>query len=555
MLKILEKKEPTTQSIRYLFESEYYALLNGPAPISRNRTRIKNTQKKILYLLEKIGDKKERHKELISFVERYPLDSQIRVELAYSYLALNQNDKALDEFNKVLEINSQDRDSVFYVVDHHIQNGQYSKAQQLLDLMLNDRSDFDFLNRREAVYRVTDSVVADEICQDILSGSTNEKSYSFVELKARCFDNDGEPEKSISLIQEYLKSNSSNTYAKMSLGYYYIKANDFDFAKKVIQDLETTNHSPNSIKELKREVYLAEINFKKQRAWYFSTYIYLFSEKFNGLSFWDHDIKLLKNFYPFSFGVSYSLQDPFYNSGVIDDLKLHANVEKYDKYYANFYIGNNLKNNKQTNAGLSSFYKYSKSTSFYLDANYRKQVFELNAFVPNQVPTVTNIDLSVSYSANLTNSYNFALGHLTYEIYNGNESHQYARVSLGWDHLFNERFSAGPFIYHLQTLSTAPVIKTLLPDYISIQCLNASYWHKLRDFSSSRALSNRSTGCLGVSTTDSVGSGAYFNYSNITNWYIDEKQDFEFRIELDQSIYQDLNQFFNIYLGYNKWYF
>jgi len=555
LLKLLEKKERPSQSYRYIYDSEYYALLNGPAPISRNRSRIKNTQKKILFLLEKIGDKKERHKELIRFVERYPLDTQIRVELAYSYLDLKQEDKALVEFKKVLEINNQDRDAVLFIVDHYIQDRQYVSAKQTLELLPDSKKDFDLLNRKEAVYRVTDPDLADQICDELQDLSKNRNNYSYVELKSRCFDQNDQPELAIELIKKYLKKDKTNKYAKISLGYYYLKAKEFDSANALIKELESQKPNDTDLKELKRQAYLAENNFKKQRAWYFSTYIHLFSEKFNGVSFWDYDAKILKNFYPFAFGVSYSLQDPFYSSGLIDDLKLHLNVEKNNSYFLNFYVGQNLKNNNQFNAGVSGFSALTKNLNLNLDVNYRKQVFELSSMTASQMPTVSNADLSFSYTASSKNSYNFSAGFLDYEIFKGNESHQYARASLGWDHVFSERFSAGPFAYQLQTLATGNLIKTLLPDFISIQCINGTYWHKLRDFESPSSLSNRSTGCLGVSTTDEVGTGVYFNFANITNWYIDENQDLELRVELDQSIYQDLNQFFNIYLGYNKWYF
>ncbi len=555
LLKILEKKERPSQSYRYIFESEYYALLNGPTPISRNRTRIKNTQKKILFLLEKIGDKKERHKELIRFVERYPLDTQIRVELAYSYLDLKQEDKALIEFKKVLEINNQDRDAVLFIVDHYIQDRQYTEAKEALILLPDLKNDFDLLNRKEAVYRVTDPELADKICDELQDLNKNRKNYSYIELKSRCFDQNDKPELAIELIQNYLKKDKTNKYARISLGYYYLKAKDFEAANNLIKNLESKNENDTDLRELKRQAFLAENNFKKQRAWYFTTYIHLFSEKFNGLSFWDYDAKILKNFYPFSFGVSYSLQNPFYTSDFIDDLKLHINLEKNDSYFLNLYLGKNLKNNNQLNAGLAGFKALTKNVNLNLDVNYRKQVYELNSMNLSQLPTVSNADLSLSYSTSSRNTYNFSIGFLDYEIFKGNESHQYARASLGWDHAFSNRFSAGPFAYQLQTLSSQTLIKTLLPDFISIQCINGAYWHKMRDFESSNSLSNRSTGCLGLSTTDDVGTGVYFNYSNITNWYIDENQDFEFRVELDQSIYQDLNQFFNIYIGYNKWYF
>jgi len=554
LLRALKKKNKArgSTSFHYMFESELYAQSNGSTGVSSTKSRIRNTQRRILYLLEKIGDKKTRHKELLRYVRLYPLDTRIKLELAYSYSERGEEDKAKAIYLEIYEINNQDRDTVFFLVDDHFSRGEYQAAYSKLAMMPYKAKDYVYLNRLEVAAREVNPSRANEICEQVLVAKTKPyRNFSFAELSGRCFDYRGEPSESAHVLTEYLRYKPESKYARLSLAYYLIKADDITSAKLVALGLDKDYPKDEDIDQLL--LYLEELRLKKlrDRAWRFQTYIHLFSENFNGLSFWDNDYKITKFFYPWSYSVSYSLQDPFYDSSLISDVKVHLGYEKPNKYSLEFYVGKNIDNNTQPVLGGEYYHLLSPRTTMFMNFNLNKQVFENKDFASIQVPTVSNFSVDFYKKHTQQTSVGYGLEYKSYELFEGSEKLDYIEGRLTWDYQLDSRWTIGPYFFERHALSSTPFISTLLPDYVSTQCLHAKYKHRIKTKES--PLLNESDACVGITRTKLDGVGGYVNFVNTTKYDYLRDHQFELRFELDQPVYKELNQVFSLFAGYTYW--
>tara|TARA_R110000868_G_scaffold136049_5_gene348807 strand:- start:1010 stop:3793 length:2784 start_codon:yes stop_codon:yes gene_type:complete len=554
LLKKLKRKNTQrgSSSYHYMFESELYAQSSGSTGVSGTKSKIRNTQRKILYLLEKIGDKETRHRELLRYVKLYPLDTRIRLELAYSYAARGDDLNAKKTYQQVYEINNQDRDSVFFLADDHFANGEYDDAFSKLSLLPYDKRDYPYLNRYEQSARMIGHDKAEEICQDVLKSKRRPfKQYAFAELLARCYDYQSEPAESARVMAEYLRFEPKNKYARLSIAYYLIKADDIVRATFIANGLDKDFPTDKDIDQLL--IYLEELRLKKlrDRAWRFQTYIHVFSDNFNGISFWDNDYKLTKYFYPWSFSASYSLQDPYYNSSLINDLKIHAGYEKPNNYSVELYAGKNLTNNKQSIFGGEFYKEISPRATIISNFNIRKQVFENRDFSDTQVPTVSNYSADLIYKHRPKHTISYGLEYKSYELFDGLEKMDYIEARLTWDYELSPRWFIGPYFFERHSLSSTPFISTILPEFVSTQCFHVKRKHIVR--TKEEPLSNETDACVGITRTKLDGVGGYLNLSNTTKLQYKRDHDFELRFELDQPVYKDLNQVFSIYAGYSYW--
>tara|TARA_R110000868_G_scaffold154736_1_gene380908 strand:- start:22774 stop:25533 length:2760 start_codon:yes stop_codon:yes gene_type:complete len=554
LLRLLKRKNKASgsSSFYYLFESELYAQNSGSTGVSSTKTRIRNTQKRILYLLEKIGDKKTRHKELLRYVSLYPLDTRIKLELAYSFSERGEEEKAKKIYLEIYEINNQDRDTVFFLVDDHFSRSEYQQAYRKLSVMPYNAKDYVYLNRLEVAAREINPIRAEAICKQVLDAKSKPyRNYSFAELTGRCFDYNGEPSESARVLTEYLRHRPKNKYARLSVAYYLIKADDIGNAKTIALGLDKDYPKDGDIDQLL--VYLEELRLKKlrDRAWRFQTYIHLFSENFSGLSFWDNDYKITKFFYPWSYSVSYSLQDPFYDSSLISDVKVHVGYEDPNRYSLEFYLGKNLDNNAQPILGGEYYHVLSSRTTLFLNFNLNKQVYENKDFSALQVPTVTNLSVDFYKKHTAQTSIGYGLEYRSYELFEGNEKLDYIEGRLTWDYMLDSRWTIGPYFFERHSISSTPFISTLLPEFISTQCLHAKYRHRIKTKES--PLLNESDACVGITRTKLDGVGGYLNFVNTTKYDYLRDHQFELRFELDQPVYKELNQVFSIFAGYTYW--
>lgn len=555
LLKILKKKELNKKSsFHYLFESELYAQANGNYQVPKNKTKIRDAQKKILYLLEKVGDKVLRHEELLRYVKIYPLDTRIKSELAYSFVLRGDQAEAERVYNEIYEINNQDRDAVFFLVDEHLKKYEYLDAQRKMLMLPEDGKDYAALNRLEMIYRELDQSKADELCSHALENVyVDLKDYGQVNLIARCYDYAGDSGKAVSVLLDYLRLNSSDKYAKISLAYYLIKSHRLLDAETVIRNLHKEYPKDIDVFAVHSDLKSYKLRRLRERAWQHSGYVHLFSDRFNGLSYWDSDFKLTKHFWPWAFSTSYSLQNPYYNSSLISDFKVHASYEQVDSYFSEIYIGKNLVNSSRLNAG-GSFYKNINSRfSLFADVNLNKQVYEVNTFTKEQKPSQDNYSLSLNQIYNRKHNFSYALEHYSFKLYEGREKIDYIYASFFWNYNYSKRIVYGPYLYERRSLSSTDYIATLLPDFVSTQCMHLKYRHKLK--TSENPHTNESDACVGATRSNSSGLGGYINLVNTTKIELAYDYEFELRFEYDQPIYQDLNQVFSIYAGYNYWIF
>lgn len=553
LLRILKRSSMLDDKFHYQYNFYLVAQSGGRLPRNQKREKIKSTQERILYLLSKIGDKNTRHSELLRYVKLYPLDTNFKKDLAYSHVERGEEDQALAVFQDIYQINPLDRDATIYIADHHLKNGDEAKAIELLERIPPKMRNSNILNKLEASYRQLGDEKAQQICSEVTAQKKSPgNDYALADLLARCYGHKKQYAQAVDVLTDYLRTDSSNDYAKLNLAYALAHDNRFNEAHTVANQVDTKEVGRENLRVFRRYAQYLETRYNHSNAWEVKSYIHLFSQDYDGLSYWDFDTKVLKHFAPFAAGASYSLQDPIYNSSLISDLKLHLLYENIGESKSEVYVGKNVKNSTEMNYGLHYEAYLSPKSSFVADVHVEAQEYTLDVFTSAMKPTKDTLSLSYFYNSSERNSYYYQLGLQRYNI-KPDESLTYAGASFQWLRKINPVFRMGPYLSYQVAIQKDPFIQTLLASQTSTQCLKFHYithpWQEDRDYT------NEIEGCFGLGQSKTEGFGFFASIEDIYKYEINKASSFEARLKLDQIILNRNTQILSLYLGYQRWFF
>ena len=503
-----------------------------------------NTQKKIIELLEKIGDKKEKHKKLVDFTKSNPYDFELNKTLAFSYLSSNEIKEAELILTRLFNINPLDRDVNLYFVRQDIQNARYSNALNKINLLKKtNKKDLQIETALYEIYKRHNPKLALRICKSL----EKDKTYDYIELKVNCLIQEKKIQESLSIIYDFSKDNPDNSNAKIKLAYTSILAKDLELANRVISDLKSSN-TPRRLLEpiLKYKGELVQqINLTS--SWEHS--IDLNNFKSGSYNYWSHNVAIYKNTKNIGLGVNLFKANP--NKGVKQ--LGHNNISlKYavdDNLSINGTLGNNFGNSKEPRYGLSAFKSFDSGIYFNIIIDKNKQIYDTEEFATTKNALKDTQSIFIKKIFSLKHDISFTFSNDQFSI-NDKEA-----KSINWVTQYNyyllTNWSIGFLNSRYHALSGDDEVRRIIIDSSNLYAIDLR--NKLTFFNNK--LINTTDLLIGMDEERSIDFGEYISIRTQLFYNLTLRKQFYFEISYSNESFEIESQdSLTTSTGYNYWF-
>jgi tetratricopeptide (TPR) repeat protein len=505
---------------------------------------ILNTQKKIIELLDTIGDKDEKHKKLIDFTQNNPYDFELNKKLAFSYISSGKTLNAEIILKKLFNMNPLDKDVNLYFVRKDIQNKNYNDALKKINLLTNKSEDQQQLKIvLFDIYKEIDKKEALKICKDLKEIN----NYDYVELKVNCLIEQKRIQKALTIIYNYSKDHSNFEAAKIKLAYVSIMAEELSLSQRVISDLKSNKTSSRVLNPIIDYQNTLIQKVKLKSSWEHSVDLKNF--KSGSFNYWSNNISIYKNIENIGLGVSLFRASP--NKG-IKQLG-HNNVSLKYSYEDNLSVlatlGNNFGNSKKTRYGISAYKSFDSGFYLNLSLEKNKQIYDTEYFASTTDALKDSQSLYIKKLISLKHDIYFNFTNESFSI--DNKKAKSISLASQYNYYFLKNWSSGVLNSRYKTLNGDEEIKNIVTSNSNLIALNLRSQYSYF----TNKLINITDIYVGMDNERSIDFGKYINIKTQLFYNLTLRKQFYFEIShSNESFTIESQDSLITSAGYNYWF-
>lgn len=508
-------------------------------------TEILNTQNKIIELLDKIGEKEKKLKELKKFTKSNPADFNLNKKLAFSYLEQNQKQKAHELLRKLYQMNAYDTDVNLYMANYYIDKNEHEIAKDVV-LLIKSKNTIEIQNTLFRIYSKKSIKDAKKICQD-LERYKDSNNYTYTELKSNCLELDGKTEKAINLVYEYTSNFPDHIDSKVKLVYLTLTNKDLELSNKIIKQLKNSTLPKDDLQKIEtyRDQLIVEINLTN--SWEHSIdFSYFETKNFN---YWANSISIYKNYQNIGLGVNLfraktnkSIQELGHNNfslkyALNDDLSIKGT------------IGSNYGNNTKPRSEISIAKSLFNNTYISASVKKNKQLYDTQTFATTKEALKDSQNLYLKTNLSLQHEIEGYIAKEDYKV--SSSSAQTLNYHLQYNYYIYPKWSLGFYNSIFKTLSADPSLAVVLTDVSNIYALNL----RNKVFFNNKKQSSTTDLYIGADNQRDIGFGKYLIFKNQFNYNITLRKQFYFNFTFsNESIEIESQRSTTTSMGYNYWF-
>lgn len=527
--------------------SYYQVQATGPSDISQLNApeRLKTTQKRIIFLLEKVGDRKSKLAELENYARTYPLDVEMLLELAFAYADINQVSNARKIFEQILAINPYHEKAITSLAEYYWNNGEKGMARTLMERLSNENLNEQTLNRLELIYHDSDDVRAGEICEKFLNRKLKSTdSFAAYELKSRCLIRNDRYGEASDIMLDYLEENPNEKSAKELLGYYLAESGKSIEAKIIARDIgnETLYKYADYLEFAKR----------RAQAWMLEWSYSASARSMNWVSYSDAFLNVIKYNNEWFYGFGTQAGESYYRDGLYSSGYLIFGKNKPNQYNYRFELGKNISYDRDF-AGKAKIQipisKTQDELSFFLEYNQTLN----NYSFPNSNQSLTLDKLGGSYEWKRPFAQFIVLPSLIrYNITNPHQKNLYASIYSQYLYRLKQLYLGG-LLEHQQRVQKNEYFNSRLSDRSSVACLKAAY--QFQDIEVDDSYDNRIEVCGGYVLSRPNNDGFYGAIENVMRIKHGSYSFLELRARYDQFVFENRENVLSLGIYQQIWFF
>ncbi|MCP4914173.1 MAG: hypothetical protein GY909_13760 [Oligoflexia bacterium] len=248
-------KKFDSSSFRSIFASGTFYAQNGGTQLRSNSGFNKvykekiNLEKKIIYLMQDLGESEKTEPFYKSILEKNPHDVEALKGLGYIYMTRG-DDKKFEYFRKALDVDPTDEDSLLVMADYNVSTKNYEVADRYLK-KLEKKKELPFVYElRFTILKNLDSSQLEDFCNEVYQKDIREYKFPIYS----CYIEEKKYEEAFVIAQDDFEKSEKNEKDIVNFVYIASVSKNFDKAQEAIELARSKGQYTRAIYKSEREL-------------------------------------------------------------------------------------------------------------------------------------------------------------------------------------------------------------------------------------------------------------------------------------------------------------